>query len=91
MKKMFLLFSHVLSEEQENDARKNLKINEFVSLDKDLQIIWSNISPDIPSVKEHLNPIKTFLLNNLQSNDIVLIQGEFGAVYEMVNIVKVYM
>lgn len=88
MKKMFLLFSHNLSEIQLNDAKSNWEISEVVSLPNKLQDIWSNIPADIEKLREYLLPIRNFLAENSQYGDVVLIQGDFGAVYQMVNFSK---
>ncbi len=85
MKKMFLLFSHNLTQTQIDDAQNNLKIDKFISLQNDLQILWSNIPSDLVSLKEYLSPIRNFLVENSSFEDVVLIQGDFGAVYQMVN------
>ena len=45
MKKMFLLFSHKLTEIQREDAIKSLNIETFVSLPEKLQNYWSNVDP----------------------------------------------
>lgn len=88
MKKMFLLFSHNLSEIQLNDAKSNWEISEVVSLPNKLQDIWSNIPADIENLREYLLSIRNFLAENSQYGDVVLIQGDFGAVYQMVNFSK---
>lgn len=88
MKRMFLLFSHNLSEIQLNDAKSNWEISEVVSLPNKLQDIWSNIPADIEKLREYLLPIRNFLAENSQYGDVVLIQGDFGAVYQMVNFSK---
>ncbi len=81
---MFLLFSHTLSREQRLDGEQNLDVGEFVSLDAKLQRLWSDISPEIESLKSLLEPFKEFLKSNAKKGDFVLIQGDFGASYEMV-------
>lgn len=88
MKKMFLLFSHDLTQQQIKDAKSNLDITQFVALPKELQNNWSNIPSDIESLKEYLMPFKNFLESNSINKDVVLIQGDFGAVYQMVNFAK---
>ncbi|AAB99695.1 TPA: hypothetical protein HA335_02195 [Methanocaldococcus jannaschii] len=85
MPKMFLLFSHKLTDDQINDARKNLKVDEFIYLPKELQELWSNIPPDVDDIDNYLKPIKEFLEKHAKPNDYVLIQGDFGATYKMVN------
>lgn len=88
MKKIFLLFSHKLTKEQEKDAINSLLVDEFVYLDENLQKLWSNIPPDLSNLSTFLEPFKLFLKNNANKEDIILIQGDFGAVYEMVNFTK---
>ncbi len=85
MKKMFLLFSHNLTQIQIDDAKNNLDIEKFVSLSQDLQELWSNIPSDLIFIKEYLLPFRNFLKKNSNFGDVVLIQGDFGAVYQMVN------
>ena len=91
MKKMFLLFSHRLTDEQEMDARENFGIEEFVYLPEKLQKVWSNIPPEIEDIKPLLEDIKQFLRDNANKGDIVLIQGDFGAVVEMVEFVRFWL
>lgn len=88
MKKMFLLFSHNLTQIQIDDAKNNLDIEKFVSLSQDLQELWSNIPSDLIFIKEYLLPFRNFLKKNSNFGDVVLIQGDFGAVYQMVNFVN---
>jgi len=83
--KMFLLFSHILTEEQIKDAKDTLKITEFISLPQDLQNIWSNISPEGNLEIDYFEKIERFLLENKSYGDYILIQGDYGSVYYMVN------
>ena len=55
---------------------------------RELQEIWSNISPDLTSIEEVLTPIRNFLKEHAKADDMVLIQGDFGACYTMVNFAK---
>lgn len=85
---MFLLFSHTLTQSQETDAIYNLSVGDFISLPQDLQDLWSNISPQSDDVADYLQPIKLFLSQNAQKKDYVLIQGDFGCTYHMVDFCK---
>ena len=88
MKKMFLLFSHSLTPSQIEDAKSNLGIEKFVYLPEDLQLLWSDIPSDLESLKEYLSLFRNFLVENSDFEDVILIQGDFGAVYQMINFSK---
>ncbi len=85
---MFLLFSHKLTPLQIKDAEDFLQVEEFIYLPKELQNSWSQIPPDKDDISSFIKPIKGFLSQNAKSGDFVLIQGDFGATYEMVNFCK---
>jgi hypothetical protein len=84
MPKLFLLFSHTLTEEQLADARRSLQITECLALPPDLQARWSNVPPDLPQIAPHLQPIIHWLQQEAHPGDYVLIQGDFGAIYLLV-------
>jgi len=83
--KMLLLFSHTLTGDQEEDANKSLNIREFVPLSDDLQNLWTHLPPTKSSLRDSLKPFHRWLKENANNSDFVLIQGDFGAVYLMVN------
>ena len=85
---MILLFSHKLTNEQKQDAKNSFVIDEFIYLSDDLQKIWSNISPDLQTIQDILEPIKEFIKTNSNQDNVVLIQGDFGACFIMVNFCK---
>lgn len=82
---MLLVFSHQLTEEQKHDAIYNLNINEFISMPKDLQNLWMNIPPTLTSLEKYLKPICNWIKEVSKESDYILIHGDFGAVYLMVN------
>ncbi|MBP7139358.1 MAG: hypothetical protein KBA47_00295 [Caldisericia bacterium] len=84
---IFLLFSHSLTAIQTKDIFENLKCKEIIKLPKELQEIWSNVNPHIHE-NEKLDKIKSFLKENGKKGDYVLIQGEWGFTYHMVNFSK---
>ena len=86
--KMFLLFSHKLTDEQIKDARENLGAEEFIYLPKELQEKFSNVPPDINDIKEYSKIFIDFLEKNVSNEDIVLIQGDFGVVFWVVEYCK---
>lgn len=85
MHKMLLLFSHELTAYQREDADASLTTNEFVPLSPDLQELWRNIPPIKPMLSDYLEPFRRWIKENANLGDYVLIQGDFGAAYSMVN------
>jgi len=85
MKKMFLLFSHKLTDAQVLDAQKSHAIDEFVELPNNLKQLWGSFSPYAKSIKPSLREIIDFLDKNATKDDCVLIQGDFGATTLMVS------
>ena len=88
MNKMFLLFSHNLTQAQKDDARDSFNVGEFVKLPDELQNLWSNIPAELKTLKCYLDPLKIYLKANISKDDVVLIQGDFGGVCEMVKFCK---
>ena len=86
--RMFLFFSHRLTHEQIDDARKNLGVKEFVYLPKDLQERFSNVPTEVDDIKRYSIPFFKFLEKNAKRNEIVLVQGDFGVVYWIVEFCK---
>jgi hypothetical protein len=84
--KMYLLFSHKLTDAQIKDAKK-LGVDEFVYLPDDLQRKFSNVPPELESIKEYAKDFEKFL-ENAKSGDYVLIQGDFGLTCHLVNFSK---
>jgi len=88
MKKMILLFSHNLTPDQKNDAITTFGVEEFLPLEANLQKLWSNIPANLATLGEYLEPIKSFLKDTLNQDDVVLIQGDFGATCHIAHFVK---
>jgi len=86
--KMFLLFSHKLTDEQIKDAKENLGINEFMYLPEDLQKKFSNVPPELEDIKEYSQIFIDFLKENTKKEDYVLVQGDFGLVFNIVEFCK---
>lgn len=88
MKKMILLFSHKITPPQIADAHNSFGVEKFIALDDNLQQIWSNIPADLEDLVEYLKPIRDFLIKQIEVDDVVLIQGDFGATCAMASFVK---
>lgn len=83
--KMFLLFSHSLTEEQKEEAAVRFGVKTFCPLPEQLQMIWSNIPEKGAWEPSWLKMIQEWILSHGKPRDIVLVQGEFGATVYMVD------
>ena len=83
MKKLVLLFSHQLTEKQEIDAKENLKCDKILYMPKGLKEEWQDLG-----IGRELKEFKNFLEEVTTAGDYVLVQGEWGATYEMINYCK---
>ncbi len=83
-RKLFLLFNHELTEEQERDARVSLQVDRIVDLPDNLKAIWRDIPPDLAGVRDYIKPIMDWLSSHAKTNDYILVQGDFGACYIIV-------
>ena len=88
MTKLFLMFNHKLTTKQKHTARNILNIDAFVKLPEELSLHWSNIPSDVSSLTQYLKPMKKYLKSTCESGDFLLVQGDFGATYQMVNYAK---
>ena len=88
MKNLHLLFNHKLTAEQENDALKTLQVTEFIPLPTELQKLWSNVPSDVEDLETYLSPLFEYVKVNVTKDDVVLVQGDFGATFMMVDLVR---
>jgi hypothetical protein len=82
---MFLLFSHKLTDAQVENAQATFGPLEFLYLPEHLQVIWSAVNPEGELPADALDDIVHFVLDESQPDDIVLVQGDFGAVFYLVD------
>ncbi len=47
--------------------------------------LWLKVSADNKTIADYLEPLKKWIENNAFVNDCILIQGDFGATFLMVN------
>ena len=85
MKTLFMLISHALTPEQEEDAMKNLNIDKFINI---VDASWSDIDPSEKSIIKFVEAYKDKLRSQAKVGDILLVQGDFGATYNMIRFAK---
>ena len=81
---LFLIFNHTFTDSQRSDAEASLGVERIVSLPEELQAVWSSIPPKVKEIRHVLAPVREWLASKAQEGDYVLIQGDFGATYLMV-------
>lgn len=85
MKKCYVFFSHTLLKEQILELKNRFQCVEIVYLPKKLQKLWSNIDID----EDYSILFFNYLEKNAKKDDYVLIQGEWGITYKMINFCKI--
>ncbi len=85
MPTLFLIFNHHFTPAQQIDARQQLGLEQIVNPPSELQRLWSQIPPELAKLIPYLEPLQTWLRSQAQPGDYVLIQGDFGATYLMVD------
>jgi hypothetical protein len=83
--KLFLLFNHAITTEQEMDARASLGVDSFLEPPANIKELWGNVPPEVAELRSYLEPILRWLEPTSQRGDFVLIQGDFGASYLVVS------
>ena len=88
MRKFIILTSHKLVEEQIVDAKDRYGVQEFVYLPTELQSLWSNVPADLDSLENYSKPLKSWLEDVTHQGDVVMIQGDFGLSYNLIDYAK---
>lgn len=81
MPKLFLLFNHTLTAAQEADARQALAVSHIIEPQGEISARWAGVPPAADSLGGWLAPVFSWLADNADPGDFVLIQGEFGATW----------
>jgi len=85
MKHIYILLSHKLTPEQEKEIFDSLKCKTIHFLDDCFQKIWSNISPEGELPVDKINEIIQFLNRESKEGDYIVVQGDSGAVFYLVD------
>jgi hypothetical protein len=85
MKEMHILFSHHLTKEQKDEVVLNFHVEKFIPLPQKLQLIWSNIPASETNISKYIRTFTDYLTDNSKSGDLVLIQGDYGLTYAIVD------
>ncbi|NWH03868.1 CRISPR-associated protein Csx20 [Desulfobacter latus] len=84
MKKLYLMFNHTLQPEQKAWADDHFGPCRVIEMPDHLKASWGQIPSDCETLFSRLAPFRDWLDQYGKANDLVLIQGDFGATYLMV-------
>ncbi len=82
--RLFLLFNHTITHLQEGDARASLGVEEIISAPAEIQHLWSRVPPDLAGLSGFLEPVCQWLREAAVQDDYILVQGDFGATFLLV-------
>ena len=82
---MYILMSHKMTEQQKEDAKQTLNVQCFVVLPTD---VWSQIPAENKNVESSLLQLKAQLMTQAKEGDLLLVQGDYGATFNMVQFTK---
>ena len=85
MKKALIILNHNPTENQLNQLKEIFNVNEILYLPSKLKNFISNVPPDKPIPEEFLKNITDFIIKNLQKDDIIWIQTEYGITFYIVD------
>ena len=85
MSSLFVIMNHRLHDVQAEGARKTFSINRIVEMPENLAKIWRTVPPQEDKIAPFLEPVKKWLGNHAKPGDYILIHGEPGASYLMIN------
>lgn len=86
MKKIALLLSHKLTNDQVDGLWNALKCEKTIKMTENLHKQFGMV--EIGTREQIEKELKSFLKNNLNAKDYVLIQGEYGVTYSIVKFCK---
>jgi peptidase E len=82
---MFVLISHKMTEQQCSDAQKSLNVKRFHILPTDK---WSQVPAEMEDIDPHLSELKRNIESKAQKADLLFVQGDYGATFNMVQFAK---
>jgi len=74
-----------MTKEQIADAQLSLGVITMVEMPDNLKELWRQISPLPTGISKMLEPLRQWLGHSAHPSDFVLIQGDFGATWLMVD------
>ncbi|MBE6051103.1 MAG: TIGR02221 family CRISPR-associated protein [Clostridium sp.] len=80
------IISHDLMEIQKEQLKSEWNVNRIVELPSEIKKQWENISPSEEIDEHFIEEIKEFIIKETSRDDLVIVQGEWGITYKIINI-----
>ncbi len=84
-KKILILLNHTPDSDQIEDIKNHLKAETKIEPDQEIKKMWANIPSHKDKISNYLNPVKDWILKNSNEYDFIWVQGESGALFNIVN------
>lgn len=81
------ILSHELLNSQVDELKNTWNVDKIINLPEKLKSDWSNVNPS-DNLEDDFNlvyKLKTFILENTNQEDYVIVQGEWGMTFTIVN------
>ncbi|KGG79641.1 CRISPR-associated protein Csx20 [Caloranaerobacter azorensis] len=82
---LLVVMSHELLDFQVEEAKFKLGVDTIKTLPDNLKQIWSNLNPKGELPVGELNLVRDWILKESYEGEYVLVQGEFGATFYIVD------
>jgi len=83
-RKFLVLFSHSLTKSQRQEIDRRFKAS-ILEMDSELAARWRGIPPECERLSEIIAPFIDWIRKNAAPGDYVLVQGDFGATFLLVD------
>ncbi|GAB6091550.1 CRISPR-associated protein Csx20 [Spirochaeta dissipatitropha] len=82
---LLVLMNHKLTPNQVQQAKQEYDIQEIIYPTQDISQLWANIPAESASLSRQLQPVYTWIEKVTHPGDVILVQGDFGAVFGIVS------
>jgi hypothetical protein len=79
MADLYLLFNHLLTDSQADQACRELGVRNIHVPPESITRLWADVPPEPESIGEVLHPVFQWIDQTVSENDFLLVQGDFGA------------
>jgi hypothetical protein len=86
--RLFVLLNHQLTPDQRRALSSELGVGEVVLFPPELRELWRQIPADLPELSPLLHPLREWLAARARPGDCLLVQGDFGATFLMVQFAR---